>query len=157
MQPTLFQSGGYWRHVKDGNAVAFELFKRHYSYHAYKDSRRSNPRNPNRRLIVGPGQKIVLLGDDEAALFIWRKFIDRSGQLGINCAVFRNESPHKSSELILLAEQEAAKRWPQARLYTYVNGAKIKSANPGYCYKKAGWRNCGKTQGGLVILEKVNQ
>jgi hypothetical protein len=40
-------------------------------------------------------------------------------------------------------------------LYTYVNGRKVKSANPGYCFKRAGWRTCGKTAGGLIILEKT--
>jgi hypothetical protein len=31
---------------------------------------------------------------DADALFVWRKFIDDSGQQGVNCAVFRNESRH---------------------------------------------------------------
>jgi hypothetical protein len=47
---------------------------------------------------------------------------------------------------------EAWNRWPDQRLYTYVNPVKV-SANPGYCFKQAGWRFCGKTKGGLHILE----
>jgi hypothetical protein len=30
----------------------------------------------------------------------------------------------------------------------------VRSANPGYCFLKAGWRQCGWTQGGKLILER---
>ncbi len=99
-----------WFGVKDGDPRAYALMKRHYSFQPYKDGRRQNPGNPNRRLFVGPGQKMVLLTVDCDALFVWRKFIDKSGQQGVNCAVFRNESDHLSSELILEAEQLAWER-----------------------------------------------
>jgi hypothetical protein len=99
---------------------------------------------------------MVLLTQQADALFVWRKFIDRSGQRGVNCAVFRNESPHLSSELILEAEELAWNRWPGERLYTYVNPLGITSANPGYCFKRAGWGWCGLTKKKkLVILEKL--
>ena len=45
-------------------------------------------------------------------------------------------------------------RWPGERLYTYVNPKRIKSDNPGYCFKIAGWKVCGVTKvNKLVILE----
>jgi hypothetical protein len=87
------------------------------------------------------------------ALFVWRKFLNASGEHGVNCAVFRNESNILSSKLIIEAMEIAWNRWPSERLYTYVNPKKIRSGNPGYCFKVAGWKNCGKTKGGLVILE----
>ena len=96
---------------------------------------------------------MVLLTNEADALFVWRKFIDDSGQQGVNCAVFRNEGPILSSLLILEAVKLAQIRWPMERLYTYVNPQKIKSTNPGYCFICAGWKVCGKTKGGLVILE----
>jgi hypothetical protein len=34
---------------------------------------------------------------------------------------------------------------------------RIISRNPGYCFKRAGWRACGKTQKGLIILERLNR
>lgn len=72
----------------------------------------------------------------------------------LNCAVFRNENKKLlSSALIKEAVAIALKRWPGERLYTYVNAKKIKSSNPGYCFKAANWKYCGKTKGGLVILE----
>jgi len=146
----------YWYGAKDGDPRAYELMKRHYSFQPYHDGRRQNQSNPNRNLFVGPGEKMVLMTPDCRALFVWRKFIDKSGQTGINCAVFHNESDFLSSELILEAEQLAALRWPGERLYTYVNQRKIKSANPGYCFKLAGWHYCGLTKSKkLHILEKI--
>ena len=130
----------YWIPVKDGDPRAFDLMRRHYTFQPYTDNRRKNAGYRNRYLIAGPGEKMVLLGVDCQALFVWRKFIDKSGQTGINCAVFRNESDRLSSVLILEAERLAFVRWPGERLYTYVNARAIRSSNPGYCFIKAGWR-----------------
>lgn len=136
-----------WDEYKDGHPIGLELYNRHYSAYQYKDGR-------ERKLFCGPGQKTVLISKDQKALFVWRNFIDASGQKGVNCAVFRNEqSQFLSSDLIKEAMAIAWLRWPGERLYTYVNADKVKSNNPGYCFKKAGWKFCGKTQGGLDILE----
>jgi hypothetical protein len=140
----------HWIGVKDGDDRARAIFNRHYSRHFYKDGRKPLE-------FVGPGEKMVLLTQRCDALFVWRKFIDASGQRGVNCSVFRNESKLLSSLLIYEAEQMARNRWPGERLYTYVNSEKIRSTNPGCCFIKAGWRRCGLTKGGLVILEKIRQ
>jgi hypothetical protein len=140
--------GQYWHEAKDGNAEARELFDRHYSRYRYKDGRKP-------KLFCGPGEKMVLLTEAADALFVWRKFRSADGQQGINCAIFRNESRHLSSDMILDAEEIAWRRWPQARLFTYVKAEAIASRNPGYCFKRAGWRQCGITKvNKLVILEK---
>lgn len=140
---------GVWIQVRDGNAAAYSLFQRHYSKYHYADGRK-----PTR--FVGPGERIVLITHDGKAMFVWRKFIDKSGQTGVNCAIFRNEGDLLSSMLILEAEKIAWERWPNHRLYTYVNGRKIKSVNPGFCFKKAGWRLCGETKKrNYLILEKL--
>ena len=135
----MFPSLGYWLSVKDGDPRAYALFKKHYTFQQYKNNRR---RVARKNLFAGPGFKTVLLGTDEKALFVWRKFIDASGQTGVNCAVFRNEGERLSSEIILEAEVLAWARWPGERLYTYVSPG-VKSVNPGYCFKKAGWTTCG--------------
>jgi hypothetical protein len=137
----------HWFSIPDGSSLGRYLVNRHYSARHYKDGRKP-------KLFVGPGEKMVLATSEGTALFIWRKFKDDSGQVGINCAIFRNEGPELSSSLILEAEELAWRRWPGERLYTYVAPKKILSRNPGYCFKKAGWVVCGKTKGGLVILEK---
>lgn len=136
-----------WWLTKDGDLDCLELYERHYSAHQYKDGR-------VRKLFCGPGEKIVLRTFDGDAVFVWRKFIDDSGQQGINCAVFRNESPHRSSDLIRQADRIADFVWSGERHYTYVNAEKVKSANPGYCFLRAGWVKCGVTKGGLLILER---
>lgn len=144
----MMYSGQYWYAIKDGDPRGRWLLNRHYSARHYKDGRRN-------RLFVGPGEKMVLLTTDGLALFVWRKFLSDNGQQGVNCAVFRNEGPFLSSELIREAEQLAWRRWPGERLYTYVNPRAIRSSNPGYCFLVAGWKKCGVSKGGLVILEKL--
>ncbi|MET0039094.1 MAG: hypothetical protein ABW041_02975 [Dehalococcoides mccartyi] len=138
-------AGLYWIPVKDGDERARALYRRHYSCYHYADGRKPC-------LFVGPGEKMVLLNQDCTALFVWRKFIDDSGQTGVNCAVFRNESNNLSSDMIREAQMLAWSRWPQERLYTYVNPMRIRSTNPGYCFLQAGWQHEGKTKKGLNIL-----
>ena len=123
------------------------MYERHYSAHQYRDGRK-------RRIFAGPGEKIVLRTAEASALFVWRKFIDDSGQQGVNCAVFRNESPHKASLLIRQADIIADHCWPGLRHYTYVDPRGVRSTNPGFCFLKAGWRKCGFTKGGKLILER---
>lgn len=146
-QPLLPITNTVWVEVKDGDISGRSLFRRHYSYRPYRDGR-------NPALFVGPGEKMVLLTPDAKGLFVWRKFISRDGQQGVNCAVFRNEGAGLSSDLIRAADLLAWERWPGERLYTYVNSRKVRSANPGYCFLKAGWRKCGTTKWNkLNILE----
>ena len=137
-----------WWLTKDGDLDCLELYERHYSCYQYADGRA-------RKQFVGPGEKVVLRTKDANALFVWRKFIDDSGQQGINCAVFRNESEHRSSELIQQADQIADCLWPNSRHYTYVDPEEVKSTNPGFCFIVAGWKRCGMTKSGLHILERL--
>lgn len=137
----------HWWLTKDGDADCLALYERHYSAHRYADGR-------VRKLFCGPGEKVVLRTDAGDACFVWRKFRDDSGQQGINCAVFRNESAHRSSDLIRQADEIADCLWPHSRHYTYVNPKAVRSANPGFCFLAAGWTRCGRTKGGLMILEK---
>jgi len=144
--------GQNWYAVKDGDATASALYERHYSCVNIKKRRRTGDKR-----ICGPGEHMVLLADSGRALFVWVKHNrpDKAGQSGVYCAIFRNEGPLLSSALILEAEQLAWQRWPDERLYTYIGASKIKSVNPGYCFKVAGWTVCGVTKvNKLVILEK---
>jgi hypothetical protein len=153
---------GTWVELADGDREAFAIFKRHYSFHRYADGRRDDPNYANRFLIVGPGEKMVLVTPSADALFLWRKFIDDSGQKGVNCAAFRNEGGSLSSGLILAAEEHARQKWPAERFYTYVDDKKIRSTNPGACFKSAGWKLVRgvdgialRTKSGKLILEKL--
>jgi hypothetical protein len=139
-----------WWLTKDGDKACLELYEKHYSCYQYQDGR-------ERKLFTGPGEKVVLRTKAADAMFVWRRFIDGSGECGINCAVFRNQSSHMSSELIQQADKIADSIWSCCRHYTYVSAAKIRSTNPGFCFIKAGWKRLERTtKSGLMILERVN-
>lgn len=137
----------YWILGQDGEIELRELYKRHYSSYKYRDGRKP-------KKFVGPGQYICLTLPDRKALFVWRKFIDDSGQSGVNCAVFRNECEILSSNLIREADAIADFCWPGERHYTYVRPEAVKSRNPGWCFLCAGWKRAGFTKKGLLILSK---
>lgn len=149
---------GHWVGVHDGDPRALALFKRHYSYrHRASGQLRGSP------TFVGQGQKMVLLTGDCLALFAWQfSTVPRnSGQMGVNCTVFRNEGPILSSLLIREAMELAWQRWPNQRLFTYVLPRKVRSGLPGACFLAAGWhyvRANGhrvRSKAGHVILEAV--
>jgi len=138
-----------WIVGQDGELELRRIYEKHYTCRKYKDGRRP-------RKFVGPGEHIVLTTPKRDALFVWRKFRDDSGQTGVNCAIFRNESKSLSSDLIREADAIADFCWPGERHYTYVRAEAIRSRNPGFCFLCAGWRRCGYTKGGLFILERMN-
>lgn len=150
-QPFLLRDQ-VWMPIRDGNRTALGLFDRHYT------ADRAHVRRVAQ--FVGPGEKYVLLTPDARALFVWRKFIDDADdgsgkrQEGVNCAVFRREGGPRASDLIRAADALADERWPGERHYTYVNAGNVRSSNPGCCFLAAGWRRCGFTRGGLLILER---
>ncbi len=136
----------FWVPARDGDAWAYSMYRRHYSS-------RKNKR-PKVRLLIGPGEKLLLVGWMCNAIFAWQKQKDRwDGQAGVNCTVFRNESGHVSSEMILEAMTIAWEKWPGERLFTMVDPKAVRSSNPGYCFLKAGWRKCGTSKSGKVVLE----
>jgi hypothetical protein len=136
-----------WFVTRDGDRDCLALYERHYSAYRYADGR-------TRVLFVGPGDKLVLRTERGDAFFVWRRFIDDSGQQGVNCAAFRNESEHLSSALVRQADAIADATWTDRRHYTYVDRSKVASKNPGFCFLAAGWQRCGQTKGGLLILER---
>jgi hypothetical protein len=145
-----------WWLTKDGDRACLALYERHYSAHRYRDGR-------VRRIFVGPGEKVVLRTETGRSVFVWRRFRDasidaRTGrpQEGVNCAVYRTEDEGlRSSDLIRQADAIADRVWADRRHYTYVDPSRVRSRNPGYCFLVAGWRRCGWTKSGLLVLERV--
>jgi hypothetical protein len=154
MPAALFPDlAGHWLAVRDGDYRAVALYRRHYSNKLRSRVQRAG--------IGGCGERIVLLTPDCQALWVWRSRLRGEpkqyddGQRGVMCSVFRNEGPILSSELIREAVDIAWQRWPGARLFTYVWDEKVKSANPGYCFKQAGWRTCGRNADGRLTLLEI--
>jgi hypothetical protein len=122
------------------------IFKRHYTARKVRKIEQ----------FIGPGEKMALLTQDARAIFAWRKFISDAGEVGVNCAVFRNEgcTLARSSELILAAKELAWERWAGERLYTYVDAFEVRhKRDPGRCFIRAGFVQCGKTKDGKLIFE----
>lgn len=141
--------GPLWFITKDGDATILDLYDRHYPAQGVKAKRKTSQ-------FVGPGEHIVLRTNRGDAGFVWRRFIDDSGECGVNCAFFRNESATLSSDLIRQADAIADLIWPSSRHYTFVDAAKVRSANPGFCFVAAGWRKLKRTTGsGKCILERL--
>lgn len=142
-------TGPLWWMTRDGDRDCLRMYERHYSCYRYADGRK-------RKLFVGPGEKIVLRTFGGDAFFVWRKFIDDSGEQGVCCSAFRNESQHKSSELIRQADAIADFCWPSERHYSHIDPEKVRSRNPGYCFLVAGWSKCKhRTKSGLIVIEKL--
>lgn len=131
-----------WARVTKFDRAACALADRHYS--------RRKIGSPQ---FMPPGETIVLLGPE--AVFGWWRPAPSSGLASMNgydgwtCTIFRNEGPARSSDLILAAERElvryAASMGPDGML-TYVWDKRIRSSNPGYCFKAAGWRRLGRSK-----------
>lgn len=132
-------------------------------------------RTPGSKTFTGVGQEIVLVTEcgravwacvrqktpavrgsgssrgregvtDAAARYVWRNML------------FRNEGAGLSSALIRSATERTYEEWerrygeiPAERLRTEVAVARIRSVNPGYCYRMAGWER-GPVKRGKLFL-----
>lgn len=138
---------GPWQVRTAGDRQGLALFERHYSCRPLRSGR-------VRTQFAGPGEKLVLVTARGDAMLVWLKQryrMDR--QNGVCCAVFRNEGRCLSSALVRSGMNLAWRRWPGERLFTYVDAGRVRSRNPGYCFLRAGWRRCGRSKGGLLLLE----
>lgn len=143
------QVSGHWFRTTRRDPSAIALFHRHYSCERPKATHRTSG-------ISGPGSSLTLIDAAGLDLFLWK--IERfrlDVQTGVECTVFHKESDLLlASDMIRQADALAWCQWPlQRRHFTFVDRRKVGSVNPGYCFKMAGWRPCGKSAGGLDVLE----
>ncbi|MFC4122074.1 hypothetical protein [Nonomuraea zeae] len=148
----------YWFQIPKAERRARWLADAHYSR-----------QKPGTSQFTPPGHTIVLLSLDGRGVFAWHRpkqgIRSMHGLDGWTCTIFRNEGvdlgqgPIRSSELILDAELIFAELGVDIGpdgLLTYVWDSKIKSPNPGYCFKKAGWKVAGRsTRGEKTLLQKL--
>ena len=109
------------------------------------------------RQFLYSGRKLVLRDALGQVLFAWiypDAMMRMDGQTGYNNAIFRNESERRSSDIVLEAERAAIAKWGIGRGYTYVDPERVRSVNPGYCFKMAGWRVDGQSKSGKIRLVK---
>jgi len=111
--------------------------------------------------FVPPGRCIVLLTAAHDALWVSSfpeaQYVKHRWAGAWICTCFRNESLILSSELI--RDAVAVTRWywgtaPSLGMITFVDSTKVKSKRDwGRCFRKAGFKLCGLTQGGLIALQ----
>ena len=121
------------------------LADRHYS--------RQKPGTPQ---FSPPGELLILRDacGDVVLAFIRQRY-RKDGQRGVYCSIFRNESARLSSAILLESEATVRVRWGAVRLFTFIDPAKVKSPNPGYCFKMAGWQFEGINPKRQHILAKI--
>ncbi len=138
---TLDVDDAVWTRRGRFDAAACALADRHYS--------REKAGSPQ---VGGPGFLLVFVTPCEQAAWISKRHSPEifegnrtrttaDGFQGYRCGLFRNESRHRASDLILAAVELTESIWgPSAQGWlTYVDKSKVASQNPGYCFKKAGW------------------
>ena len=132
-------------------------------------------RTPGSRTFTGVGQEIVLVTDDGSA--VWACVRQRTpsargtgesrGRTGApdpapryiwRNMMFRNLGSSLSSDLILSATDRTYEEWanrygslPSERLRTEIGIKEVRSSNPGYCYKQAGWTKDRVVRGKLYL------
>lgn len=133
-----------WRYDPRGAALA----DRHYS--------RLTPGAPG---FVGSGHNLVLITPAGDALWVsfWQpEPTHHFGKDAWMCSMFRNESPHLSSELVREAIAATRYAWgnpPSSGMITFVNADKVRrKRDPGRCFRKAGFKQVGLTSTGLITL-----
>lgn len=124
-----------WHQVKASDPLARAMRDRHYS-----------TKNPGGRTVGPPGRRLVLISDDERAMWIThypdpRLVMDRIDAL--RCTVFRREGRrHERASVLIRGAMELSEEvyGPAPHGWvTYVEPLKVRSQEPGYCFKMAGF------------------
>lgn len=138
-----------WRLANKSDPTALRVASRHY-----------NVQTPGRRQLMPPGRTLVLVTTCGRA--VWGTsaqdpaFVDHAWPGAFVCSIFRNEGAGRSSELITEAVAAVRHAWgcPAAGMISFVDEAKIRSTNPGYCFRMAGFERLAERtrERNLVVL-----
>jgi hypothetical protein len=148
---SLFPRDGHWSPVKRDDIRARLLADDHYSR-----------QTPGAKDFLSSGQTLVLLTADELA--VWGVIYNRPPKgagYRFRVAIFRNDGPVLSSELVREATDRTYVYWkrhyggvPNEGLTTEVDPRKVRrKRDPGRCFVRAGWRRRPGLTRGLVVLD----
>jgi hypothetical protein len=139
----------YWHLSHRADRRARPVADRHYN--------RQHPGAPG---FVPPGRCLVLLTEAADALWVssfpFAEYVRHAWAGAWVNSTFRNESVVLSSELIREAVAITRAYWdvPEFGMVTFVDGSKVRRKRDlGRCYRRAGFRPVGHTQGGLLALQ----
>lgn len=105
---------------------------------------------PGKTLVIRDHLGLIVFG------WLWQRPEYRDDrQVGFCCSIFRNESSILSSTIIVRCVEMVIARWGVNRCFTYIDPSRIVSANPGYCFKVAGWRFVRRCSDGKHLLERT--
>ena len=115
---------------------------------------------PGAAEFMSSGRTLVLLTDDERAVWGAIENLDPAGGLHWRVSLFRNLGSGLSSGLVREATCRTFAFWerhygarPPVPLRTEVNPARVRrKRDPGRCFLRAGWLRVGMSRG-LVVLE----
>lgn len=138
-----------WRLSHRGDPRAAQIADRHYN--------RQKIGSPQ---FVPPGRCLVLITEKADAFWVtsypFAEYVKHEWAGAWVCSAFRNESDILSSELIMEAVAISKWKWepPDFGMITFVDTTKVrKKRDWGRCYRKAGFKEVGKTKGGLIALQ----
>lgn len=144
-----------WRLSWRADPVAARLADRHYNRQAVGS-----------RQFVPPGRCLVLVSDDDRAVWVssW-PFADyvRHAWAGawINSLFRREGGDLLASEQIRQAVAATRWRWPdtpESGMVTFVDPSQVRrKRDPGRCYLRAGFRPVGTTAGGLLAFQLLEE
>ncbi len=135
---------GPWIVTNKGDRSCRLLADRHYS--------RQHHGHP---MFTRPGRNLVLRSAEGDAVWVTWSGVRDDGLNAWECTMFRNESNYQSSDMIRAAVMATLSEWgdpPDDGIITYVDASKIRSTNPGYCFKVAGWKPIGRSKRRQLIL-----
>jgi hypothetical protein len=130
--------------------------------------RHYNRQKPGTPQFVPPGRCLVLYTETATGKAFWvtswpfAEYVKHAWAGAWVCSAFRNEGAGTASGLIRLAVAATRSHFgepPALGLITFIDRKKVIPIRVrgqetwGYSYKKAGFRECGETKGGLLALQ----
>lgn len=138
------------------------------SYRASPGARALADRHYNRQkvgavLFTPPGRTLVLLTEDRRAAWVtswpFAEYVMHAWPGAWMNSMFRNEGAGLSSELIREAVAATRSEYgpaPALGMVTFIDPTKVRrKRDPGRCYRRAGFKEVGRTKAGLVVLQML--